>query len=74
MDSPRTIRVPAPALADLVIGAGDIRVLLNLDPPYDLGDLVAKIDRIDAELLNSLLTPTSRRRLGAAGAGRARGR
>jgi pilus assembly protein CpaE len=47
-----------PALADLVIGAGDVRVLLNLDPPYDLGDLVAKIDRVDADLLNSLLTPT----------------
>src|SRR6478672_1819791 len=47
-----------PALADLVIGAGDVRVLLNLDPPYDLGDLVAKIDRFDADLLNSLLTPT----------------
>jgi len=47
-----------PALADLVVGSGDVRVLLNLDPPYDLGDLVAKIDRIDADLLNSLLTPT----------------
>ena len=47
-----------PALADLVIGAGDVRVLLTLDPPYDLGDLVAKIDRVDADLLNSLLTPT----------------
>jgi len=47
-----------PALADFVIGAGDIRILLNLNPSYDLGDLVAKIDRIDAELLNSLLTPT----------------
>src|SRR5688500_13902996 len=48
-----------PALADLVMGAGDIRVLLNLNPSYDLGDLVAKIDRVDAELLNSLLTPTA---------------
>ena len=47
-----------PALADLVIGAGDVRVLLNLDPPYDLGDLIAKIDRVDADLVNSLLTPT----------------
>jgi len=47
-----------PALADLVVGSGDVRVLLNLDPPYDLGDLVAKIDRVDADLLNSLLTPT----------------
>ena len=48
-----------PALADLVVGAGDIRILLNMNPSYDLGDLVAKIDRVDAELLNSLLTPTS---------------
>src|SRR5215217_4530222 len=47
------------ALADLVISGGDIRIQLNLNPSYDLGDLVAKIDRIDAELLNSLLTPTS---------------
>src|SRR5688500_1961201 len=48
-----------PALADLVMGAGDIRVLLNLTPSYDLGDLSAKIDHVDPELLNSLLTPTS---------------
>jgi pilus assembly protein CpaE len=47
------------AIADLVIGAGDVRVLLNLSPSYDLGDLVAKLDRVDSELLNSLLTPAS---------------
>jgi pilus assembly protein CpaE len=47
------------ALADFVIAGGDVRVQLNLNPSYDLGDLVAKIDRIDSELLNSLLTPTS---------------
>jgi len=47
------------SIADLVMGAGDVRVLLNLNPSYDLGDLVAKIDRVDAELLNSLLTPTA---------------
>jgi pilus assembly protein CpaE len=47
------------ALADLVVSAGDQRVLLNLEPPYDLGDLIAKIDRVDSELLNSLLTPTA---------------
>ena len=47
------------ALADLVMAGGDIRVQLNLNPSYDLGDLVAKIDRVDSELLNSLLTPTS---------------
>jgi pilus assembly protein CpaE len=47
------------ALADLVIAGGDIRIQLNLNPSYDLGNLVEKIDRIDAELLNSLLTPTA---------------
>ena len=47
-----------PALADLVIMGGDIRVQLNMNPSYDLGDLIQKIDRIDSELLNSLLTPT----------------
>jgi pilus assembly protein CpaE len=47
------------ALADLVIAGGDVRIQLNLSPSYDLGDLVKKIDRIDSELLNSLLTPTS---------------
>jgi pilus assembly protein CpaE len=47
------------ALADLVIAGGDIRIQLNLNPSYDLGNLVEKIDRIDADLLNSLLTPTS---------------
>src|SRR6185503_20883781 len=30
------------ALADLVIAGGDIRIQLNLNPSYDLGDLVAK--------------------------------
>ena len=45
------------ALADLVIANGDIRVLLNLKPSYDLGSVVQKLDRLDADLLNSLLTP-----------------
>jgi len=47
------------ALADLVIGGGDVQVVLNISPSYDLSDLVMKIDRVDAELLNSLLTPAS---------------
>jgi pilus assembly protein CpaE len=47
------------ALADLVIGGGDVQVILNINPSYDLSDLVMKIDRVDSELLNSLLTPTS---------------
>lgn len=45
------------ALADLVVAGGDVRVLLNLKPAYDMGDLVRKLDRVDADLLYSLLTP-----------------
>ncbi len=45
------------AIADLVVTDGDIRVFLNLKPAYDLGDLVKKLDRVDAELLYSLMTP-----------------
>jgi pilus assembly protein CpaE len=44
------------AIADLVIGSGDVRVMLDLKPTYDLGDLAMKVDRIDADLLYSLLT------------------
>jgi pilus assembly protein CpaE len=45
------------AIADLVVNDGDVRVFLNLKPTYDLGDLVKKLDRVDADLLNSLMTP-----------------
>lgn len=44
------------AVADLVVSGGDIRVFLNLRPLYDLSHLIAKGDKVDAELLNSLLT------------------
>jgi pilus assembly protein CpaE len=47
------------ALADLVVHGGDLRVMLNLAPAYDVGDLVARVERIDAELLSSILTPTA---------------
>jgi pilus assembly protein CpaE len=46
------------ALVDLVVEGGDVRVFLNLKSSYHLGDLVEKLDRVDAELLSSLLTPT----------------
>jgi Flp pilus assembly CpaE family ATPase len=46
------------ALADLVVTGGDVRVFLNLSNAYHMGDLASKIDRVDAELLNSILTPT----------------
>ncbi len=45
------------ALLDLVVTGGDVRVFLNLKPAYDLSHLIAKGSQIDAELLNSLLTP-----------------
>jgi pilus assembly protein CpaE len=45
-------------LADLVVAGGDVRVFLNLKPTYDMGDLVEKLDRVDADLLHSLLTPS----------------
>ena len=45
------------ALADLVASGGDVRVMLNLRPTYDIGDLVPKVDQLDGELLHSMLTP-----------------
>jgi pilus assembly protein CpaE len=45
------------ALGDLVVASGDVRVFLNVDPAYHLADLAEKLDRADAELLYSLLTP-----------------
>ena len=45
------------ALVDLVVGGGDVRVFLNLKPSYDISHLIAKGSQVDAELLNSVLTP-----------------
>ncbi|HEX2723111.1 MAG TPA: P-loop NTPase, partial [Gemmatimonadaceae bacterium] len=45
------------ALVDLVVTGGDVRVFLNLRPTYDLSHLIAKGSQVDAELLNSVLTP-----------------
>lgn len=45
------------ALVDLVVTGGDVRVFLNLKPAYDLSHLIAKGSQVDAELLNSVLTP-----------------
>jgi pilus assembly protein CpaE len=44
------------ALVDMIASGGDVRVVLNLRPAYDMGDLLRKVDRIDGELLDSLLT------------------
>jgi pilus assembly protein CpaE len=47
------------ALADFVIASGDVRVMLDLKPAYDIGDLVMKVDRVDEELLFAVLTATA---------------
>jgi pilus assembly protein CpaE len=39
------------------VAGGDVRVFLNLRPAYDLSHLVAKGKEVDAELLNSILSP-----------------
>ncbi len=43
------------AVADLVVGLGDVATQLNLAPTYDLGDLVRKLDRADQESLQSIV-------------------
>lgn len=45
------------ALVDFVVTGGDVGVLLDLRPAYDIGDLALKASRIDAELLKASLTP-----------------
>lgn len=46
----------AVALADCVFGGGDVRVFLNLRAAYHMGDLVSKLDEVDAAMLRSLMT------------------
>jgi pilus assembly protein CpaE len=43
------------AVVDLVAGSGDIRIHLDLKPTYDRGDLLRKIDQMDAQLFRSVL-------------------
>lgn len=43
-------------IADFVVLGGDVRVMLDLKPAYDVGDLAIKAHRLDADLLLSLLT------------------
>ncbi len=49
------------AVVDFALPGGDIRLLLNLRPAYDLGDIASKIDRIDADLLHSVMVPSTDR-------------
>lgn len=43
------------AVADLVVGLGDVATQLNLAPTYDLGDLVRKLKHADQESLHSIV-------------------
>src|SRR5688500_6066254 len=45
------------AVADFALPGGDVRLLLNVRPPYDLADIALKIDRMDADLLHSVMVP-----------------
>jgi pilus assembly protein CpaE len=45
------------AVADFALPGGDIRLLLNVRPAYDLADIAGKIDRMDADLLHSVMVP-----------------
>ena len=48
-------------IADFVAVGGDLRVVLDLKPTFDIGDVASKIERLDAGLVQSLLTHPSDR-------------
>jgi pilus assembly protein CpaE len=48
-------------VADFALPGGDIRLLLNVRPAYDIGDIAGKIDRIDTDLLHSVMVPSTDR-------------
>ncbi|MEO7966371.1 MAG: AAA family ATPase [Gemmatimonadaceae bacterium] len=45
------------ALVDLVVTGGEARLLLNVNPDYDLSYVAERPEQIDRELLNSVLVP-----------------
>ena len=47
------------AVVDLAMPGGDVSLLLNAKPSYTIGDLAARIDRLDADMLFSALTPAT---------------
>jgi pilus assembly protein CpaE len=48
-------------VADFALPGGDIRLLLNVRPAYDIGDIATKIDRIDTDLLHSVMVMSTER-------------
>lgn len=49
------------AVADFALPGGDVRLLLNVRPAYDLGDIAGKVDRMDADLLHSVMVASTDR-------------
>lgn len=47
------------AVADLALPGGDVGILLNARPAYDITSLASKVDHLDAELVNSVMAPAS---------------
>lgn len=47
------------AVADLALPGGDVGILLNARPAYDITSLAGKVDHLDAELVNSVMAPAS---------------
>jgi len=47
------------AVMDLAMPGGDVSLLLNAKPSYTIGDLAARIDRLDQDMLFSALTPAT---------------
>jgi DNA-binding response OmpR family regulator len=45
-------------LADFVVSGGDVAVMLDQRPSYDVGDLALKLGQVDGALLDSLLART----------------
>ena len=43
------------ALADYVVSGGDVAVMLNLRPTYDISDVALKLGQLDASVLESVL-------------------
>jgi pilus assembly protein CpaE len=43
------------ALADFVVSGGDVGVMLNLKPTFDIGDVALKVSQLDSSLLESVL-------------------
>jgi len=54
----QTVGAGRVALADYVVSGGDVGVMLNLRPSYDIGDLALKLAQLDASLLESFITRT----------------